>query len=237
MPDPPTTVAPLARRILPQRAATVIAALLFASVACWSMIAVRGYVGDQGSVAFMSWNLLLAWIPLLLAFVTYAAQTTRFRWRGLLFAGCAVTWFFFFPNAPYIITDFIHLDVGIPPAMLWLDLFIIASSAWTGLCLGYVSLCLMQEIVAARSGRMVGWVFVLGMLILGSLGVYMGRFLRWNSWDVLRHPFGLFEYSRYDHERFVHPAMKVFLPFMFLFLVLSYGTLYTLAQLHERDSR
>ena len=74
------------------------------------------------------------------------------------------------------------------------------------------------------------------MLALSSLGIYMGRFLRWNSWDVLRDPFELFKYrGRYDHQDFVQPAMRVFLSLMFLFLVLSYGTFYALAQLHDRE--
>ena len=75
--------------------------------------------------------------------------------RGLL------TWFFFFPNAPYIITDFVHLDLDRPTGVMWIDLLTIASFAWTGLCLGYVSLCLMQEVVSARLGRVTGWLFVL----------------------------------------------------------------------------
>ena len=91
----------------------------------------------------------------------------------------------------------------------------------------------MQEIVAARCGRVVGWFFVLLMLAVSSLGVYMGRFLRWNSWDVLRHPVLVFHRGHY-HEAFVQPLMKLFLSLMFLFLVLSYGTFYALAQLHER---
>ena len=234
-PDPINAAVPRARRIAPHRAARVVASLLFASVTCWGMITARRFFVGRGSTAFMSWNLLLAWIPLLFAFVTYGARGPRAWWRNGLFAGCALTWFVFFPNAPYIVTDFVHLDTGTPSPVFWLDLFTIASSAWTGLCLGYVSLCLMQEIVAVRVGRFAGWFFVLGMLAFSSLGIYMGRFLRWNSWDVLRHPTQLFEYGRFDHQDFVQPEMRVFLPLMFLFLLLSYGTLYTLAQLHERE--
>ena len=71
------------------------------------------------------------------------------------------------------------------------------------------------------------------MLALSSLGVYMGRFLRWNSWDVLRHPFLLFKYGRFDHQDFVQPVMRIFLGLMFLFLVLSYAyVLRPLAQFH-----
>ncbi len=230
----PQTTATSRRRLLPRRAATVIGSLLFATAACLGMIYVRRFFVGRGSVYFLGWNLVLAWIPMLFAFATYSVHFSRTR-RNVLFAVCALTWFVFFPNAPYIITDFIHLDFGTTPSLLWIGLFTIASSAWTGLCLGYVSLCLMQEIVAARCGRIVGWLFVLVMLALSSLGVYMGRFLRWNSWDLLRHPFVLFKYGRFDHQDFVQPAMRIFLALMFLFLVLSYATFYALAQFHERE--
>ncbi len=230
----PQTTATLRRRILPRRAATVIGSLLFATAVCLGIIYVRRFYVGRGSVYFLGWNLVLAWIPMLFAFATYGVHFSRTR-RNVLFAVCALTWFVFFPNAPYIITDFVHLDFGTTPALLWIGLFSIAASAWTGLCLGYVSLCLMQEIVRARCGRIIGWLFVLVMLAVSSLGVYMGRFLRWNSWDVLRHPLILFKYGRFDHQDFVQPAMRIFLLLMFLFLVLSYSTFYTLAQLHEQE--
>ncbi len=231
--DPPAAVSPRLR-FLSQRAVTVTGALFFATAVCLAIFwARRRYTGHWGHL-FMVWNLMLAWIPMLFAFATYRVHRSGTK-RRLLFAFCALTWFFFFPNAPYIITDFVHLDFNYNPVLLWIDLFNIASFAWTGLCLGYVSLCLMQEIVTARYGRTLGWFFVLGMLALGSLGIYMGRVLRWNSWDVLRHPTELFKYGRNDHQDFVQPEMKTFLLLMFLFLLLSYGTLYALAQLHQKE--
>ena len=232
--DLPPPVALRARRIRPRRAATVLGSLLLATAVCLGMVCARRFFVGRGSVSFMVWNLVLAWIPMLFAFGAYSVHLSRTR-RNLLFGVCAFTWFVFFPNAPYIITDFVHLDFGTTPALLWIGLFTIATAAWTGLCLGYVSLCLMQEIVAVRCGRAIGWAFVLTMLALSSLGIYMGRFLRWNSWDVLRHPFDLFKYGRYDHQDFVQPAMRVFLLLMFLFLLVSYGTFYALAQLHEQE--
>lgn len=219
-------------RVLSRRAMGVLISLSFASAVCLSMVLARRlYVGHAN--LYIVWNLLLAWIPPIFAFAVYRFHLYRTR-RYVLLVFCALTWFFFFPNAPYIITDFVHLDFNRPDKVMWIDLFTIASFAWTGLCLGYVSLCLMQEVVRARLGRVVGWLFVLTMLALGSLGIYMGRCLRWNSWDVLRHPLELFSHGLADEVPFVQPEMKVFLVMMFLFLLLSYGTLYSLAHLHGR---
>lgn len=218
-------------RALSERAVSVLLSLLFASVVCLGMVLVRAHYAGRISHTYIAWNLLLAWIPSLFAFAAYRFYLYRTR-RYVLFGFCALTWFVFFPNAPYIITDFVHLDMDHPATLMWVDLFTIASFAWTGLCLGYVSLCLMQEIVRARCGRAIGWLFVTAMLALGSLGVYMGRCLRWNSWDVLRHPFALFQHGFAMEVSFVQPEMKVFLVMMFLFLLLSYGTLHALAHLH-----
>ena len=211
----------------------VLASLAFASMVCLAMAAARIYYVGRWTHTYIVWNLLLAWIPPVFAFLTYRIHLYRTR-RTLVFSLCALTWFVFFPNAPYIITDFVHLEANVPPKLLWIDLLTIAAFAWTGLCLGYVSLCLMQEVVRARGGRIISWIFVLVMLALGSLGIYMGRFLRWNSWDVLRHPLGMFHHNVTDDAAFVTPEMKVFLVMMFMFLLLSYGTLYALAQLHSQ---
>ena len=235
-----TTKPPLPRvlaphpRALSRRAMTVLASLSFASLVCLLMVYLRSRYVGYWRESYIVWNLLLAWIPSILAFAVYRFHLYRTR-RYVLFTVCAVTWFVFFPNAPYIITDFVHLDIDKPPKILWIDLLTIASFAWTGLCLGYVSLCLMQEVVRARCGRIVGWSFVLVMLALCSLGIYMGRFLRWNSWDVLSHPLDLFRYRSTIDGPFVQPEMKVFLVMMFAFLLLSYGTLYALAHLHGRS--
>jgi uncharacterized membrane protein len=112
-----------------------------------------------------------------------------------------LVWVVFYPNAPYIVTDLIHL-VEHPSGLVWFDLVLIASCAWTGLLLGFISLSLVQTVVRHHAGAIVGWIFVLAITGLGSFGIYLGRFLRWNSWDVLTDPSRLF----YDiWERIVNP--------------------------------
>ena len=221
------------RRIGRARALLTFAALSFASVASLGMVIVRGfYTEHHFKYQFLIWNLLLAWIPAVFAFVTY-----RFHVRGqrpnLLLVLCLLAWFFFFPNAPYIVTDFVHLEHR-PPVPLWFDLLMIASFAWTGLCLGYLSLYLMQEIARARFGRWTSWVFVVVMLALGSVGIYLGRFLRWNSWDVVRNPSALLHQSLQKVE---DPSGQLgivaFVCVSFLFLLTSYCATFALTHLHE----
>ena len=49
----------------------------------------------------------------------------------------------------------------------------------------------MQKVVTRWLGSILSWVFVMGVTVLSSLGVYVGRFMRWNSWDVMLDPFSL----------------------------------------------
>lgn len=140
--------------------------------------------------AFLFWNLFLAWVPYLLALALVGLD--RLRAPGWLLAGVGVVWLLFLPNAPYILTDFIHLG-AIPGAPRWFDVLLIGSFAATGLALGLASLLLVHHLVAARVGKVAGWVVAIGSLALSSVGVYLGRFPRFNSWDVVTNPHGLVE--------------------------------------------
>jgi uncharacterized membrane protein len=134
---------------------------------------------------FLVWNLILAWVPLVLALVVYDG----YRRRGSLLrvAPALVLWLLFLPNAPYIVTDFVHLS-GDTRASLWLDGIELSAFAWTGMLLGFVSLYLVHAAIRHRFGALTGWGAVFAALALASVGVYLGRVKRWNSWDVLTQP-------------------------------------------------
>jgi uncharacterized membrane protein len=134
---------------------------------------------------FLVWNLILAWIPLILALVVYDAYR---RGRGLLWLSPAlVLWLLFLPNAPYIVTDFVHLSAS-SRAPLWFDGIELSAFAWTGILLGFVSLYLVHAVLRRRFGAPLGWGAVLFVLALSGVGVYLGRVKRWNSWDLLTQP-------------------------------------------------
>jgi uncharacterized membrane protein len=132
------------------------------------------------------WNLFLAWIPYVFSVAAAALYRMAPRHWWLLLPPAAV-WLVFFPNAPYILTDFLHLEErdGIP---LWYDILLLASFAWTGLFLAITSLRTMQALVRTYLGWVVSWLFAGVALGLSGLGIYLGRFERWNSWDLLIHP-------------------------------------------------
>jgi uncharacterized membrane protein len=134
---------------------------------------------------FLVWNLVLAWVPLMLALLVYDGYRRR---RALLrLSPALVLWLLFLPNAPYIVTDFVHLDAS-SAAPLWFDGIELSAFAWTGMLLGFVSLYLVHAVLRDRFGAAAGWGGVLCVLALASVGVYLGRVKRWNSWDVLTQP-------------------------------------------------
>ena len=132
-------------------------------------------------------NLFLAWIPLLFAILAYIVSWSR-KLIYLVVPLLAFVWLIFFPNAPYMLTEFQHLRTGTATAPMWFAVLVLIWFAWIGLLLGVFSLYLMQEIVAKTLHPVIGWVFTLAVTILSSVGIYLGRFLRWNSWDILQDP-------------------------------------------------
>ena len=164
----------------------------------FALIAVRIVLTGRLQFTFLLWNLFLAAIPFgLSAALTLAARPAA----GRLLLPIGAVWLLFFPNAPYLVTDLFHL-VPRPGVPYWYDLALIMSCAWNGLMLAFASLLDMHTLVRQRLGGWAGWGFVTLALGLSAFGVYLGRYLRYNSWDILSNPFTLF----YDIvQRLLHP--------------------------------
>jgi uncharacterized membrane protein len=162
--------------------------LVVASVSCAALLGARMWYSQTVHYGFLLWNLVLAWVPFVFAGIAYTLATARRAVLYVLVVAAALLWLLFFPNAPYILTDLLHLGSMGDIVPGWYDVLMLFWFAWTGLLLGVVSLYLMQDIVARAAGTAAGWVFVIAAAGLGSFGIYLGRFLRWNSWDLLRRP-------------------------------------------------
>jgi uncharacterized membrane protein len=163
----------------------VLASLGLASLVCVGLEFVRELHFQNQGFRFLLWNLALAWIPLLIALGVYDRYRRGTR-LSILVPG-ALVWLLFLPNAPYIVTDFIHLAPA-PRTPLWFDGIVLSAFAWNGILLGFVSLYLVHAVARHRFGVRWGWTIAFGSLGLASAGVYLGRFLRWNSWDLLLRP-------------------------------------------------
>ncbi|MBK8986798.1 MAG: DUF1361 domain-containing protein [Chloroflexi bacterium] len=162
-------------------------ALAFASSLATMMVVLRMLYTGQLQFTFLVWNLFLAWLPFL-----FAAMVYGFRGRPFVTGVMGTLWLLFLPNALYLVTDLIHLyPWGDVP--FWYDAIMLFAFALTGLMLGLVSLYLLHTVVAAQYGARIGWAFVLVVSGLSGLGVYIGRFLRWNSWDMFTSPLRVVE--------------------------------------------
>jgi uncharacterized membrane protein len=177
-------------------------ALAAASAGCILMIALRILLTGTFRYAFLAWNLFLAWIPYILSL-----QIRRISSRGnvtrkvkLSVAGIGVAWLFFFPNAPYILTDFIHVienpllyvlphSLVTTNAILWYDIILSSAFSFTGHIIGLISLAILHRLINTIHKRSVGWAVATGAVLLGGYGIYLGRFERLNTWDILKHPF------------------------------------------------
>lgn len=194
---------------------------------CLGLIAVQVFHTGSPHFLFLAWNLFLACVPLA---SSRALRTLHRRaaprWtQWTLFA----LWLLFLPNAPYIVTDLVHLPRP-PGAMFWYNLGTLLSCAAAGLLLGYVSLLDVQELVEDRFGRTAGWLMAGSALTLSGFGVYMGRVMRWNSWNVVTDPIALF---RSVEHIFLNPRAHLHtyaVTALFVIgLALGYAALYFLA--------
>lgn len=160
---------------------------------------VRMIYTDSLMFAWLNWNLFLAFVP-------YYISSTLIRKpflidRKIKFALLFFSWLVFIPNSFYLITDLFHLKLR-EPVPLWFDLALIVSFVWNGILLGILSVGQMEKVLHAKFGWRNEWLFVFSIMSMNALGVYVGRYLRYNSWDVITNPFALFNDIVY---LFIHP--------------------------------
>ncbi|MGB0887385.1 MAG: DUF1361 domain-containing protein [Vicingaceae bacterium] len=193
--------------------------LLVFSVFAVILVLFREMVLQNNRFLFLIKNLLLAWIPYL-----FSAYFLRNKINNYGLILCAGFWLLFFPNALYLTTDFFHLWPK-PSASVWYDLIMIFSFAICGLFLGFGSLRNFELLIASKFNYKIGRLSVVMFLFLGSFGVYIGRFMRFNSWDIITAPVyfhkeGLFFFESPFDDVDLYIAPVVFTIFCYL---LYYG--------------
>lgn len=200
----------------------VIAALVLMSVYSMLLSAVRVAITGSNNYLFLIWNLFLAWVPLLFAWLLFIRTDSR----GLLWSRLNIfyfiVWVLFLPNALYLVTDFVHLTGYFDDPQRLFDIVLFAIYAMQGIVLGCLALLLIHIRATQRFGRY-GHAIAAGALFASGFAIYMGRYLRWNSWDVVINPFGLlFDVS----DRIINPTGHIITFSTTLLFFSMYAVLY-----------
>lgn len=180
----------------------------------------RSLMTGNQSFGLLLWNLFLAWIPFFCSLIMAEIASPVPRLSLPLFL-LGLLWLLFFPNAPYLITDLIHLRPRNFP--FWFDTFLLFGFAFHGLLLGMSSLARVHSMINSATSHRTGWIAITLLLYLTSFGMYLGRVERWNSWDLFTQPLPTL---RAIAEKllfpFTHQTAWAFTSITFLLLFLSY---------------
>ena len=206
------------------------AALAFASASALLLLGLRFALSGGTHYRNLVWNLVLAWVPFALALVAYDRH--RRDVGGIALALPLALWLAFLPNAPYLVTEF-KLLREVHDMPIWFDVALVTSFAWVGLVLGFVSVYLVQEIARRRAGQRAGWACAVGSFAACGIGIYLGWYVRWNSWDLFLRPAGVLSdvLHALDSPRVVGMTLL-----MTAFLTMAYVMLYTVVRAAAEES-
>ena len=202
--------------------------LAFVSIFCFAFSVIRLLYTGSKLFLFLNWNLFLAFIPWF--FSSLLIIYPSLRKKNLLVFLVLGIWMLFFPNAPYILTDLFHLKRNLVMP-IWFDLLLILSFAWTGLMFGFISLWNIEKVLNGFIKK--NWVIFIstGLLFVGSFGIYLGRYLRWNSWDIIQQPLELvYDISDRVTSPYKHPTAWGMTILMGVFLNIVYWSFKVIKQ-------
>jgi len=155
---------------------------------------------DSIRYVFLIWNIFLIWLPFYFSLI-YTNYSFKAKYSPYIIG---ILWLIFYPNGPYIITDFIHLSsynfygnkvFGFPfnsSLSIWYDFFLISIFVIIGLVLSFISLSIMHKDIEKKYNYLLGWIFIIIICIVSSFAIYLGRFTRVNSWEFVTNPLYLF---------------------------------------------
>jgi len=186
-------------------------------------------LGSNRLYRFMLWNLFLALIPYVVSLVMLVISnynTKNNKWWNVALLPLGGFWLLFFPNAPYLFTSYAHLSrlvFWIGPITFrlqpWYDLVLYSAIIWAGVFAGYVSLEIVHMIIKKHFGKSIGWAIIVVILFLSSWAIYLGRFVRLNSWDIFTNPSSLLPHILLNREQLLFVfILGIFMLLVYLFL-------------------
>lgn len=164
-------------------------ALVAASAVSVGLFVAGAITNHSAEFGYLIWNLFLAWVPL--GLTLWLAYVLRFHvWSSWLALGITALWVGFLPNTFYMISDFIHIQEVRRVDLLY-DVVMFTSFIFNGAILGFLSLYIVHRELLKRVSVQTATILIGLVLLLCSFAIYIGRELRWNTWDILVNPAGI----------------------------------------------
>jgi len=208
---------------------TVVQALLVSNAVSIVLFGLRIIATQSLDYWFLFWNLLLAWVPVLLAWMLLRSLKTRL-WLQPLPVLLTALWLGFLPNSFYLMSDLIHLESTGDVGVLY-DAVFMLSFIWNGLVAGFISMYWVHREFVKRRGSQAGAIVMAVVIALVSFAIYLGRSLRWNTWDVLVNPAGLlFDVSERVINPLAHPQYLTTTATFFMLIGSMYYVVWALAE-------
>lgn len=208
--------------------------LAFASLVM--LLIVRFILAGKLLQGYLLWNLALAVVPAIISWGVYkhSSHYENREWHRVINIAGFVAWLIFYPNAPYVFTDFIHVinrsNLGYVAApwlsrldLLWFDIILNAAFAFVGHFMGLLSMYFMQTTIRKLYGRNLSWFAMLPAILLSGIGIHLGRFSRYNSWDMVFHPIDTFKAIL---KIFTMPSALLFSLAFSFFIAITYVMFY-----------
>jgi len=181
------------------------------------LLAIRAFYTGSVTYFFYPWNLFLALVPVFISGLLIKQRALNYK-GVLLFA----LWLLFLPNAPYLVTDIFHFEQR-PPVPFWFDLILVVSGAWNGILLCMISLFRVERFLKITWNSNIVSKLMPLIIVLCGYGVYIGRYLRYNSWDVVTEPLGILRTSTHH----IHHPFQNLNVWLFTFVFASFlGIIY-----------
>jgi len=211
-----------------------IIALLMSSLVSVGLFAYAAIRDQNFAYSYLTWNLFLAWLPLVLA--VRLMQVLRHKvWSSWEALATSFLWLIFLPNSFYMISDLIHLEL-VPRANILYDTLMMTSFVFTGVMLGFSSLYLIHLQLRRRFSNRGAAAWIGVTLFICSIAIYLGRDLRWNTWDILVNPGGvLFDVSDRVQHPAAYPQMLLVIGGFFVLLASMYNVLWHASRLFHRQ--
>lgn len=192
--------------------------LILLALLSLTLILLRVKITQEVYLLFLIWNLFLAYTPYFLS-----SELKNIVPGTITFYSVLLIWLLFLPNSFYLITDFVHLHHDTKFQFLF-DAVLLSCFTVAGFYSGILSLFDIHFLLQMKYSLQKSWILIGTIAYLSAFGIYLGRILRFNSWDILRHPFSLFSNS---YKSFQNTETILFTIVLGTFILISYCIAYS----------